>query len=83
MAKKKVGFAALPREKLLEICRKGGRAVPKSKRSFSQDPDLARRAGRLGGLATPDSTRSFSANRELARAAGRKGGSATRAKSAH
>jgi general stress protein YciG len=36
-------------EKRREIARKGGAAVPGEKRSFSQSPDLAAKAGRKGG----------------------------------
>ena len=41
-------------EKRLEISRKGGAAVPRDKRSFSQDRSLAASAGAKGG-ATPRS----------------------------
>jgi general stress protein YciG len=50
------------------------RAVPDSKRSFSQNRDLAAQAGRKGGQSVPGEKRSFSQNRELAAQAGRKGG---------
>ena len=43
------GFAAMSPEKRREIARKGGAAVPSEKRSFSQSPDLAAKAGRKGG----------------------------------
>jgi general stress protein YciG len=43
------GFAAMDPEKQREIARKGGASVPDDKRSFSQDRDLAARAGRAGG----------------------------------
>jgi len=42
------GFAALSPEKRREIASLGGRAVPREKRSFSTNRDLASRAGRLG-----------------------------------
>lgn len=45
------GFASLTPERRAEIARMGGAAVPSAKRSFSQDRDLARNAGRLGGQA--------------------------------
>lgn len=50
--KAKKGFAAMSVEKRTAIARKGGSAVPSDKRSFSQDRDLATRAGRKGGEAS-------------------------------
>ena len=47
--KAKRGFAAMSPEKRREIARKGGASVPSEKRSFSQSPDLAAKAGRKGG----------------------------------
>lgn len=64
-----------------DVCRLGGLAVPADKRSFSRDPELARRAGAKGGKAVRAEDRSFSQNRELAARAGRKGGQ-TRARRA-
>jgi general stress protein YciG len=46
------GFAAMDEERQREIARKGGASVPKDKRSFSQDRDLASAAGRKGGEAS-------------------------------
>lgn len=43
------GFASMDPEKQREIARKGGRAVPREKRSFSQNHQLASEAGRKGG----------------------------------
>lgn len=43
------GFASMDPEKQREIARKGGRAVPSEKRSFSQNHKLASEAGRKGG----------------------------------
>ena len=43
------GFASMDEEKQREIASKGGRNVPKEKRSFSQDRSLASIAGRKGG----------------------------------
>jgi general stress protein YciG len=45
--KLKKGFAAIPREKLMEISAMGGRACPPEKRAFN-DPVLAADAGRAG-----------------------------------
>ncbi len=70
------GFASMDRSKQRAIASKGGQSVPPEKRSFSQDPELAAKAGRKGGESVPPEGRSFSQNRELAAAAGRKGGMA-------
>ncbi len=43
------GFASLTPERRIELARMGGAAVPSAKRSFSQDRDLARAAGKKGG----------------------------------
>lgn len=43
------GFASLTPEKRKEIASLGGKAVPNERRSFSQDRELAVRAGRKGG----------------------------------
>ena len=54
------GFASMSPERQREIARKGGASVPSEKRSFSQDRDLAAKAGRKGGEAShgPRPTRS-------------------------
>jgi hypothetical protein len=70
------GFASMDRAKQRAIASKGGQSVPPEKRSFSQDPELAAKAGRKGGESVPPEGRSFSQNRELAAQAGRKGGMA-------
>ncbi len=44
------GFASMSAEQRLEISRMGGHAVPAEKRAFSQDRDLAVRAGAVGGV---------------------------------
>ena len=49
----KQGFASMDEEKQRAIARKGGEAVPKEKRSFSQDRSLAAAAGRKGGESVP------------------------------
>lgn len=46
---KKRGFGSMDPERVRELARKGGAAVPKEKRSFSQDRQLAARAGKKGG----------------------------------
>ena len=43
------GFAAMSKEKRVEIAKKGGKSVDPRKRAFSKDPDLAQRAGHKGG----------------------------------
>lgn len=71
------GFAALTPERRRKIAAMGGRAVPKYKRTFRKNRQLAKVAGRKGGQNTPADKRSFSCNRALARAAGCLGGRAT------
>jgi hypothetical protein len=68
------GFAAMDPETMRAIKAKGGAAVPADKRSFSQDRELAARAGRKGGK---NSGGNFAANPERASEAGRKGGQAS------
>ncbi len=68
------GFASMDHEKQRQIASMGGKAVPDSKRSFSQNRALAAQAGRKGGQSVPGEKRSFSQNRALAAQAGRKGG---------
>jgi general stress protein YciG len=70
------GFASMDPEKRKAIARKGGASVPREKRSFSQNADLAAEAGRKGGKGGSPDNRSFARNRDLARSAGRKGGRA-------
>lgn len=72
--KQKRGFAGMDPDKRRAIAAIGGHAVPAAKRQFSQDRELAARAGRVGGKGVPDDKRSFSQDRELAAASGRKGG---------
>jgi general stress protein YciG len=67
------GFASMSEEKRREIARKGGRSVPAEKRSFSQDPALASKAGKKGGRSVNPSKRSFSRDHALASEAGQKG----------
>lgn len=43
------GFAAMPEALRKSIAAKGGRSVPDEKRGFSQDRELAKRAGAAGG----------------------------------
>jgi len=74
----KRGFASMSLEKRREAAAKGGKSVPKEKRSFAQNAELAVSAGRKGGQATPPENRSFSMNRSLAVEAGRKGGQKSR-----
>ena len=74
--KGKRGFASMSPEKRREIASKGGKSVPKEKRSFSANRALAMEAGRKGGQSTPGEKRSLAVNQDLASEAGRKGGSA-------
>lgn len=43
------GFAALSPERRKEIARMGGKSIAPDKRAFSQNRELARRAGKVGG----------------------------------
>lgn len=74
------GFAAMSAQRRREIAAMGGRAVPKYKRTFRQNRELAKTAGRKGGQNTPPEKRSFSCDRALARAAGCIGGKGTSSK---
>ena len=71
------GFASMDQDRQRQIASMGGKAVPDSKRSFSQNRELAAQAGRKGGQSVPDEKRSFSQNPSLAAEAGRKGGQAS------
>jgi general stress protein YciG len=71
------GFASMNSERQRQIASMGGQSVPGSKRSFSQNRELAAVAGRKGGQSVPDEKRSFSQHPELAAEAGRKGGQAS------
>ena len=75
----KRGFASMDPEKQRAIARKGGESVPREKRSFSQNADLAVRAGRKGGKSVGPANRSFARDKDLAKTAGRKGGRAAHA----
>jgi len=76
-AKQRRGFAAMSPEKQRELARRGGAAVPKEKRAYATNKELAATSGRKGGRSVAPKNRAFSTNRELAKSAGRKGGSAT------
>lgn len=52
ITKQRRGFAAMDPDRRREVARKGGASVPNDKRSFSRDPALAARAGKVGGSAT-------------------------------
>lgn len=72
--KGKRGFASMGPEKHREIARKGGSSVPDEKRSFSQDHNLAVRAGKKGGESVRAENRTYARDPALAAEAGRKGG---------
>jgi general stress protein YciG len=74
--KKARGFASMDPEKQRAIARKGGESVPREKRSFSQNAELAAEAGRKGGRSVSPANRSFARDKDLAKTAGRKGGRA-------
>ncbi len=75
------GFAAMTPERQRAIASAGGKAVKPESRSFSQNRDLAKVAGKKGGQAVPREKRTFSTNPELAVEAGRKGGKSARRRS--
>jgi general stress protein YciG len=47
--KSKRGFASMSLERVREIAAKGGKSVPKDKRSFSVNKELAISSGKKGG----------------------------------
>lgn len=49
MAKKKRGFAAMPKDKQRDIASKGGKAAHKKGTAHEWDSEEAKRAGSLGG----------------------------------
>lgn len=71
----KRGFAGMTPEKRKEIATKGGKSVPKEKRAYSVNKDLAAKSGAKGGKAVRPSKRPFSMDPELASRAGKIGGS--------
>jgi general stress protein YciG len=48
---KRRGFASMSPEKRRQMASMGGKAVPKEKRAYARDPDLASRSGKKGGAA--------------------------------
>jgi general stress protein YciG len=76
--KSKRGFASMDPEKRRAIASMGGKSVPAESRSFSQNTDLASKAGRKGGRSVAPENRSFSKDPALASAAGAKGGAAAK-----
>jgi general stress protein YciG len=81
-SKSRRGFASMDPKRQREIARMGGVSVPAEKRSFSQNSELAAKAGQIGGSSVDPANRSFSRNRELAAESGRKGGKAVHRKPA-
>jgi len=61
-------------ERQRAIASKGGQSVPKDKRSFALNKNLAAEAGRKGGKSVKPEQRSFTKDQKLASTAGRKGG---------
>ena len=74
----KRGFAGMTPEKRREIAAKGGKSVPKEKRAYSVNRDLASEAGKKGGKTVRPSKRSFSMDPALASRAGKIGGANSR-----
>ena len=68
------GFASMDPERQRAIASKGGQSVPKDKRSFALNKNLAAEAGRKGGQSVNPEQRSFTKDQKLASTAGRKGG---------
>jgi len=73
------GFAAMSLEKRRAIASKGGSALSAEKRSFSRDPELAAKAGKIGGSAL-SGKKSFAADPERAAKIGRLGGKTSKKK---
>lgn len=76
----KRGFASMTPEKRKEIATKGGKSVPKEKRAYSVNRDLAAKAGSKGGKASRPEKRSFKMDPALASRAGKIGGAKSRKK---
>ena len=72
----KRGLAGMTPEKRKEIASKGGKSVPKEKRSYSVNRDLASKSGVKGGKASRPEKRSFSMDPALASRAGKLGAKA-------
>ena len=70
----KRGFASMTPEKRREIARMGGKSVPKEKRAYSVNRDLASKSGKKGGKTVRPSKRAFSMDPALASRAGKIGG---------
>ena len=77
---KKRGFALLSPERRKEIATLGGKSVAPSKRSFSTNKELAKKAGAKGGKNAPAEKRPFSAKPGLAIEAGKLGGAVNQMK---
>jgi len=67
---KKRGLAALTPERRREIAQLGGKSVPREKRAFFKNPEIAKSAGSLGGLKASPEKRYFSLHPDKARQAG-------------
>ncbi len=73
--KSKKGLASLSPERRRQIASMGGKSVPKEKRTFARNRDVASAAGKKGGRTIRPETRTFAVYPELASIAGRIGGS--------
>lgn len=51
-SKSRRGFASMSKERVTEIARKGGLAMPNEKRAYAVNRELARAAGKKGGEAS-------------------------------
>jgi general stress protein YciG len=72
--KSKKGLASLSPERRRQIASMGGKSVPKEKRTFARNRDVASAAGKIGGRTIRPETRTFALYPELASTAGRIGG---------
>ena len=78
---KKRGLAALTPERRREIAQMGGKSVPREKRVFFKNPEIAKSAGSLGGLKASPEKRYFSLHPDKAQQAGLKSAQIRRARS--
>ena len=76
---KKRGLAALTPERRREIAQMGGKSVPREKRAFFKNPEIAKSAGSLGGQRASPEKRYFSLHPDKAQQAGLKSAQKRRA----
>jgi general stress protein YciG len=81
--KSKKGLASLSPERRRQIASMGGKSVPKEKRTFARDRDVASAAGKIGGRTIRPETRTFALYPDIASMAGRIGGSTSVSQKKH